>query len=73
MVVLANINTTSPDMESYNKRFKSKADQRIKTLEGQPATIASVNGLDARTGATYTTKAYQTAILSGAFQSRCCT
>ena len=61
---LANINTTSPDMESYNKRFKSKADQRIKTLEGQPATIASVNGLDARTGATYTTKAYQTAILA---------
>ena len=61
---LANINTTSPDMESYNKRFKSKADQRIKMLEGQPATIASVNGLDARTGATYTTKAYQTAILA---------
>ena len=61
---LANINTTSPDMESYNKRFKSKADQRIKTLEGQPATIATVNGLDARTGATYTTKAYQTAILA---------
>lgn len=61
---LANINTTSPDMESYNKRFKSKADQRIKTLEGQPATLASVNGLDARTGATYTTKAYQTAILA---------
>ena len=61
---LANINTTSPDMESYNKRFKSKADKRIKTLEGQPATLATVNGLDARTGATYTTKAYQTAILA---------
>ena len=61
---LANINTTSPDMESYNKRFKSKADKRIKTLEGQPATLATVNGLDAKTGATYTTKAYQTAILA---------
>ena len=31
---LANINTTSPDMESYNKRFKSKAVRLQAHLKG---------------------------------------
>ena len=60
----ANINITSADMKSYNSGFKEYADKRIKTLEGKPATLATVNGLDARTGATYTTKASKSAILS---------
>ena len=60
----ANINITSADMKSYNSGFKETADKRIKTLEGKPATLATVNGLDARTGATYTTKASKSAILS---------
>ena len=60
----ANINITSADMKSYNSGFKEYADNRIKTLEGKPATLATVNGLDARTGATYTTKASKSAILS---------
>ena len=49
-------------MDSSNWGFKVKAKQRIKTLEGKPATLETINGLDAKTGATYTTQACKDAI-----------
>lgn len=58
----ANINIDTPGMDSSNWGFKVKAKQRIKTLEGKPATLATVNGLDAKTGATFTTQACKDAI-----------
>ena len=60
----ANIDISSTDMANYNKRYKKRSDKLIQTLEGKPATLATVNGLDARTGATYTTKACMNAILT---------
>ena len=58
----ANINIDTPGMDSSNWGFKVKAKQRIKTLEGKPATLETINGLDAKTGATYTTQACKDAI-----------
>ncbi|MBF1137787.1 MAG: FMN-binding protein, partial [[Eubacterium] sulci] len=60
----ANIDISSTDMAKYNKKYKKRSDKLIQTLEGKPATLATVNGLDARTGATYTTKACMNAILT---------
>ena len=58
----ANINIDTPGMDSSNWGFKVKAKNRIKTLEGKPATLETINGLDAKTGATYTTQACKDAI-----------
>jgi choline-binding protein len=58
----ANIKIDTPGMESYNYGYKVKAKQRIKTLEGKPATLETINGLDAKTGATFTTQACKDAI-----------
>ena len=58
----ANIKIETPGMADYNWGYKGKAKQRIKTLEGKPATLDTINGLDAKTGATYTTQACKDAI-----------
>jgi choline-binding protein len=58
----ANINIDTPGMDNSNWGFKVKAKNRIKTLEGKPATLETINGLDAKTGATYTTQACKDAI-----------
>ncbi len=58
----ANIKIDTPGMDSSNWGFKVKAKNRIKTLEGKPATLETINGLDAKTGATYTTQACKDAI-----------
>ena len=58
----ANINIDTPGMDNSNWGFKVKAKQRIETLKGKPATLETINGLDAKTGATYTTQACKDAI-----------
>ena len=58
----ANIKIDTPGMDNSNWGFKVKAKNRIKTLEGKPATLETINGLDAKTGATYTTQACKDAI-----------
>ena len=58
----ANIKIDTPGMDNSNWGFKVKAKNRIKTLEGKPATLETINGLDAKTGATFTTQACKDAI-----------
>ena len=58
----ANINIETPGMDNSNWGYKGMAKRRIKTLEGKPATLDTINGLDAKTGATYTTQACKDAI-----------
>lgn len=59
----ANIDIKSSNMASYNSAFMETAKAKIKLLENKPATVESVNAVDAKTNATYTTEAGKKAIL----------
>lgn len=60
--VFQNIVVSSPNMANYNNYYKNLAEARIKSIEGKPANLETINAIDTMSSATFTADALKRAI-----------